>query len=464
MKYEINKLPNSEVEISVEISVEEMEPHIKRAAILISEENEIEGFRKGKAPYDIVKNRFGELVIYEKAADLAIRKTYPKLMEKLTTDGILNTLHPPIGKPEIAVTKLAPGNELRFKVKFAVLPEVTLPDYKEIARCAAGNKKEISVSDKEIREALNWICESRAALIAVDRAAQKRDGVEIDFQTRQGGVKIESSESQNHPLIIGRGKFLPGFEENLIGMKAGEEKSFTLVAPENWHEKSMAGKVFDFLVTMKSVQDRKVPEINDEFAKSLGNFSSLDALKTNIKEGLANEKRDKEKQRIRSLIIEETAKESKMDIPATLILSELEKMIDELKSGVEKMGMKWEDYLLHIKKNMEELKKEWREEAEKRVRIALCLREIAAMEKIAVSEEEVTERAHKFLEQYRSAEVAAENAIDPVRSQTPEASVVPQEAERTSNGVDTESLREYTKNVLTNEKVFEMLEHENTRT
>lgn len=435
MKYEINKLPNSEIEILVKVPLEEMEPHIKRAAILISEENEIEGFRKGKAPYDIVKNRFGELAIYEKAADLAVRKTYPELMEKLTTDGILNILHPPIGKPEIAVTKLAPGNELRFKVRFAVLPEVTMPDYKDIARRAVGNKKETSVSDKEIQDALNWICESRATLIAVNRAAQKGDGVEINFETRQRGVKIESGESQNHPFIIGRGKFLLGFEENLIGMKAGEEKSFTLVAPENWHEKSMAGKVFDFSVTMKSVQDRKVPEINDEFAKNLGNFSSLDALKTNIKEELIREKTDKEKQRLRFLMIEETAKESKMDIPDTLILSELGTMIDELKSGVEKMGMKWEDYLLHIKKNTEELKKEWREEAVKRVRIALCLREIATREKIAVSEEKVTEHAHKFLEQYRSTEGAAENAID------------------------TESLREYTKNVLTNEKVFEILEN-----
>lgn len=436
MKYEINKLPNSEVEISVGIPLEEMEPHIKCASILISEENEIEGFRKGKAPYGIVKNRFGELAIYERAADLAVRKTYPELIYgiKNQESGIKNSLTP-IGKPEIIITKLAPGNELQFKVKFAVLPEVTMPDYKDIARRIARDKKEIAVSNKEIQDALNWICESRATLIATNRAAQKGDGVEIDFETRQGGVKIESGKSQNHPLILGRGKFLPGFEENLIGMKTGEEKSFTLVAPENWHEKSMAGKVFDFSVTMKSVQERKIPEMNDEFAKNLGNFSSLDALETNIKEGLTHEKTDKEKQRMRYRVIEEIAKESKMDIPKTLISSELEKMIDELKSGVENMGMKWEDYLVHVKKNMEELKKEWRKEAEGRVRIALCLQEIVAMEKIAVSEEEVTERAHKFLEQYRSTKGTAENAIDP------------------------EALREYTKNVLTNEKVFESLEN-----
>lgn len=433
MDYKLNKLPHSEVEVEITLQFEEFEPQVKRAAQLISEEIEIEGFRKGKAPYEVVKQRVGEAAIYERAADLGVRKAWKEVFDRMVKSGEIPPKNPLIGHPEVSVTKLAPGNALEFKVKAALLPFVKLPDYRAIAKRVGEVKKETAVEEKEIEDALNWLQDSRTKLVTVDREAKKGDRVEVDFQISRGGVKIENGESKNHPLILGQGKFLPGFEEAVMGMKKGEKKEFTLEIPKDWHDASLAGKPFDFSVTMGLVQDRQMPEANDEFAKMLGNFESLDALKANIREGLATEKKDKENQRIKALVIEEIAKNAEIDVPEALVLSELEKMKQELESNITQVGMKWEDYLLHIKKSEEDLKKDWREDALRRVRAALCLRAIADQEHIEAPEEEVSEKAHQYLQRFGSIK-EAEKAIDP------------------------EALREYIRDVIRNERVFEVLE------
>lgn len=410
----------------------EFEPQLKKAAGFLSEENDIEGFRRGKAPYEIVKNRFGEMMIYERAAELAIRQNYIELLKKAAADAQKKEFVP-IGRPEITITKLAPGNDLEFKVKMVLLPEVELPDYKSIASKVLKQKKEIAVSEEEIQKTLDWIRESRAPLVTVGRAAQKGDIAEIDFEIKKDGLKVEGGESKNHPLTLGRGGFLPGFEDQITGMKSGEEKIFTLTVPESWHDKTLAGKKLEFKVLLKLVQEKIIPELNDESVKSLGNFSSVEDLKKNIRDGLTQEKEAREKQKIRSAIVEGIAAPLKTEIPEVLLTSELAKMLHELKNGIENMQMDWADYLLHIKKSEEDLKKEWRGEAEKRVKAALVLRAMAREEKIEPSEEEVKIAADQYLTRFEDAE-EARKSIDP------------------------DELKEYTKGVLRNEKVFEFLE------
>lgn len=435
MRHELVSLKNSEIEITVTIPFAEFEPHVKKAGAKVSEEVEIEGFRRGKAPYEKVKERVGEYKIYERAAEEAIRTTYPKILKEVLDElGKKNGRETvPLGRPEITITKLTLGNELEYKVRLAVLPEVKLPDYKAIAARVLKNKQSVQVSDAEVDKTVDWIRESRLQLVAVDRPAQKDDQIEVDFEVRHGGVKIEQGESRNHPIIIGKGKFIPGFEDRLVGMKAGDEKEFTLKAPDTWHEKSLAGKALDFKVMAKSVQERKLPELNDEFAQRLGNFLSVEDLKKSVREGISQEKEEKEKQRIQALVVDEIGTATTIEIPEVLKRSELQKMFAELKSGVEGMGMKWEDYLLHVKKTEKELVDEWGPEAERRVRAALVLREIANREKIDASKEEIEARANQFLRQFKSAEGAEKN-------------------------IDPGELYEYTKGVLRNEKVFEFLE------
>ena len=187
MDYSLTRLPNSELEIRVTLPFSEFEPHIKRAAVFISEKREFEGFRKGKAPYEIVKVRMGEDVIYEEAAEIAIRKTYPEILEEiLEKKRAAGEDFSPIGRPEITVTKIAPANELEYKVKLAILPKVDLPDYKKIAASVSKEKKGVEVTDEEIDKAIDWVRESRASVITVDRAAASGDLAEVDLEIRQG--------------------------------------------------------------------------------------------------------------------------------------------------------------------------------------------------------------------------------------------------------------------------------------
>ncbi len=439
MEYVLTPLPKSEIEIKVALPFSEFEPRVRRAAVLISEEIEIEGFRKGHAPYEVVKNRVGESAIYERAAELAARHTYPELIAQIRDEQSAKKKDfTPIGKPEITLTKLSPGNELCYTVRMTVLPAVNLPDYKSIARKILTTKETQAVSDEEVGAAIRWLRESRTQLITVDRPAQAGDRIEVDFETRAGGVKLAQGDSRRHPIILGQKKFIPGFEDHLIGMKAEEIKSFTLTAPEDWHDKKFAGKALDFTTTMKMVQERRMPELNGEFAKGMGDFATMEALQASVREGLLAEKIDKEKQRIRGLVVAEIAKDAEIELPTILIDAETGKMLEELKAGVAEMGMKWEDYLLHIGRAEENLRLDWREEAERRARIGLCLREIAAKERLQPSEEEIAERTNQTLQQFRTA-----NAESSARYGT---------------GVDPERLREYTKGVLRNEKVFDWLE------
>ena len=296
--------------------------------------------------------------------------------------------------------------------------EVKLGNYKGLKV----KKNKLEVKEEEIKKSLDYLQNSRAKIITVNRSCKKGDRVEIDFEIRQGGVKVENGTSKNHPLILGQGHFLPGFEEKLEGMKDNQEKEFSL-------------KNFDIKVKMNLVQERQLPKINDDWAKSLGNFDCLATLKKSIEQGLFQEKEIKEKQRIKIELIEKVAQDSKIQIPDVLVEQELERMLNEFKASITSMGLKFEDYLKQLKKTIEELKKDWQKQAEKRVEIALCLQAIADQENIQVSDEEVKEKINQDLKHYPNVEEVKKN-------------------------IDLDKLKDYTKAILRNEKVFELLEKE----
>lgn len=430
MKHEFKGLPHSQAEINVIVDFFEFEPLLKRAASLISEEVEIEGFRRGRAPYEIAVKKFGEIAIYERAANLAIEKFYREIMKQLMEE---KTDFTPIGRPEIIITKLAPKNDLEYKIKISFLPVFELPDYKSIAKKVIAGRKEAVVSSEEIEKTLNWIAGSRSTALSVERPIKSGDLVEVDFEVRKEGVLIEGGHSKNHPLVVGENRFVPGFEDAILGMLKDEEKSFDLKMPDDYHEKSLAGLTLNFKVKINLVQEKKTPELSDEFAKSLGKFSSLDELKKSVREGMLSEKEAKESERLRVEIADLIASRSDIDLPQILIDAELDKMAAELKQGIENMSVKWEEYLLQIKKTEEDLRKDWIDQARRRVKVALCLAAIAKFEKIQPSEEEITKEVDKFLFQYSSVKEAKKN-------------------------IDEGALFDYARNIVRNEKVFEFLE------
>ena len=427
MVTKLEKLPQSKIKIEVTIPVVDFEEYIDEAYKLLAREVKADGFRPGKAPRQVVKQRIDEGRALQEAADLALRDTYLKILDEHKLE--------PLGSPEIRVLKLAPGNEFIYEAELFVLPEITLADYKNISSkmLRQRSKDEIEVSEKELKDALHWLVNSRAKFVGVKRAAKKGDKLEIDFDVFQGGAPIENGRSQNHPLILGEGRFVPGFEEELEGMQEGEEKEFSLNFPDDYHEKSLAGKPAEFKVKIRSVLEKETPELNDAFAASLGQFKTLGELEKSVKRGLEQEKEAKAKEETRIAIISKIAEESRFETPDVLVEGELNKMVGEFKTEVAQMGLEFEKYLSGIKKSEDELKKEWRSKAEQRVKIGLVLRAIAEKEKIEPTEQEIEEEAGKILHSYGSAEQAGKN-------------------------IDSARLREYTRNAVINEKTFQFLE------
>ncbi|OGD49715.1 hypothetical protein A2608_01290 [Candidatus Azambacteria bacterium RIFOXYD1_FULL_44_10] len=230
---------------------------------------------------------------------------------------------------------------------------------------------------------------------------------------------------------MGEGKLIPGFEDELAGLKVGEEKDFSVQAPADYWEQNLRGKKIDFHVKVIKVRERKLLDLNDEFAKKLGHFENLENLKSSVNEGLLVEKQEKEKERRRAAIVEKVAVSSSMDLPELLVDEEIKKMVHELSHTVERNGLKLEDYLAHVKKSADDLHKEFRQEAEKRVRVALVMREVARCEQVKISDEELDSKTQEILR------------------------TVPPEDQKK---IDIADLKVYANGILRNQKVFEILE------
>jgi len=420
METKIKNLGKSQIELEIEVSVEVFDRFKERALAELAKSVRVDGFREGNVPLELVKDRVSEEKIVADAAKLAIEKSYLEAVKE-------NNLEP-ISQPEVQILKLAPGNPFCFKAVFFVLPQVTLPDYKKIS--AAIEKKKVSLEEKEIEQAVEWLKKSRAQLIEVSRRAEKGDFVEIEFSSPE----IKNNEEQKDAFILGEGHLVKGFEEEIIDLKAGEEKIFPINFPKDFPGKELAGKKIDFKVKMRAVKEMKLPEANDEFAKNLGQFKDLAALKENIRKGLLEEKETNENLARREKILDVIDKGTKMELPSILIEAEKERRLAELKHRVpEEVNVSFEEYLTNIKKTEKELLELLSEEAEKGTRRFLILRKVAKLEKIEVSDEEAEEEANKILARYPNLEKARKE-------------------------IDLERLKGYTEETLRNEKVFKFLE------
>lgn len=424
---DIKKLGNSEIEIELSIPWKEWEKYLVLAVEDISKNIKIEGFRPGKAPKDMIEKKVGKETILNEAAEKAIRKNYSRVVldEKLDV----------IGAPNVEILKLAEGSDLEYKIKTAVMPEVKMENWtdgvKKINK--KQQEKKVEVSKEETKKELEKLANSRVQLITVNREARKDDSVEIDFQVSLGGVPIENGTSKKHNLILGRGVFIPGFEENVIGMNSGDEKEFELEFPKDYHAKDLAGRKATFKVKLNIVQERKTPQIDDAFAVSLGNFKNLAELEKSIEDGIFKEKETQKKEENRSEIVEFLIGEMKVELPEILIHEELHRMIGEFEAQLSGMGMNVESYLEKMNKSREDLEKEWEGQAQKRIKSALVLEEVAKQKEIEIASEKIEEEMNKLLAQYKGVKDLEKN-------------------------MDMSRVYNYVKGMLTNEEVFQILE------
>jgi trigger factor len=432
MKFDIKKLPKAELELEIEVPEKEFDIFYKKAVLELGKDLEIEGFRKGKAPENIIIEKIGKEKILMEAAEMAIKENYKKV--------VLDNNIEAISQPEISIIKIpeitdsgptADQKKLVFKAKVVVLPEVKLPDYKKIA--AGKRRNKILVESGEVEESLKWLLKSRAKFSLKNSPAEAGDFVEIRYWSKEI-PEINRPEGQRDAFILKEGGLIPGFEDNLIGMKNNEEKEFSLDLPLDYIDKNLAGKKVLFKVKMDLVQKVEIPEANDEFVRSLGKFSSLDDLKKSIEEGINMEKERAESQRIRSEIIKDISEKTEVEIPEILIKKQQELLVHDFKHKIEDgLKISFEQYMEKIKKTEKEIIDSFYEEAKKRAKEFLVLREIGKQEKIEVKENEIKEEADKILRHYRNIN----------------------EAER---DFEVEKLKEYVKEIIRNEKIFAMLE------
>lgn len=411
------------VEISIELSSEELKPYLEKSAVKISETAKIEGFRPGKAPYNIIKEKFGEMAILQEAIDDIISKTY---YQAVVENKLIS-----IGQPKIDIEKMAPENPFSYKATVAVLPKVTLGDFSKIKL----KREEIKITEDKIDQVVEEIRKMRSSQEKVDRAAQSGDALKIDFDVYRDGVPIEHGKSQDYSITVGEGKFIPGFEDNLIGMKAGEEKEFKLKFPEEYFEKSLAGKPAEFKVKIKEVNEVKLPKLTDDFAKMVsgGKYDKIADMKAGIAENLKEEETAKQEQRLEIALLEEAVKVCEFEeLPEVLVHEEIHRMIHELEDSIAMKGLNFDDYLKSIGKTVEELEKGMEPQAELRAKTSILAREIYQQQKFEVTPDEVEKEV---------AEIASRYPANP--------DVVKQ--------LNSEMYKDYLKNSLGNKKVIEYL-------
>jgi len=424
----IKKLPKSRVEFESVVPLSEWKIFLRLAAEEISQEIKIAGFRPGKAPRNLVEQKVGKATVFNNAAEKAVSKNYLEYIKKEKIEAI--------GNPEIKVLNAEEEKDFRYKAVVSVMPEIILDEgyvksIKKINEEFA--KKIVEVGKEEVDLELEKLAKSRVKLITIRREARKNDSVEIDFNVFMDGVPIENGQSQKHPLIIGKGVFIPGFEDKIVGMKEGEEKEFELDFPSDYHQKNLAGKEATFKVKMNLVQERQVPEINDEFARSLGDFENLDALEKSIRLGIKEEMEMKNKEKRRTDFLEKIMENVKTELPEILVSQETERMLEEFSHQIQAMGMDLENYLKKIKKDKEELKKDWQPQAKKRVISSLAIEKIACDQEIKIPAKEIEAEMNKTLSLYKNVKNIKKN-------------------------IDMKKLYDYSQGVLENEAVFNYLE------
>ncbi|HFC77055.1 MAG TPA: trigger factor [Candidatus Moranbacteria bacterium] len=424
---EIKKLDKSMIEIKNAISWKEWQNFFDEVVANFSKEIKIEGFRAGKAPRKIVEQKAGKEAILNAVAEKAIQKYYPKTLKKEKIEAI--------GYPQVQILKLVEGEDLEYLITTAVMPEVKIKNWQK--KIKEINKKykerEIKVSKSDIEKELEKLANSRAKLVTVKRSAKNGDAVKVDFQVKKDNVPIEGGTAKDHSLILGKNVFIPGFEEKIVGMKEGEEKEFELVFPKEYHEKNLAGKPAKFEVKLKLVQERSVPKIDDTFATSLGKFENLKMLKSSIQKGLKREKEMKQKEEQRSEFAEKLSEEIDVLLPEILVHEELHKMLHEFEEQTQRMGVTVDQYLKQMGKTKEDLEKDWKPQAEKRIKSALAFGKIITEKELDISGENIEKEMNKTLQYYKN-------------------------EKNLEDKLDMKALYEHTKAILLNEELFKMLE------
>ena len=384
----VEKLEKSQVAVTVEVTAEEFEAAVQKAYLKMRNKISVPGFRPGKAPRKMIEKLYGEGVFYSDAVDAALPEAYTQAIGSSGLDVV--------GYPEVEIVDDQIGKDgFTFKATVAVYPEVKLGKYKGVS----APKEEVKVTADDVKERLEQMAERESRLVSVDRKVKKGDTAVIDFEGFDNGVAFEGGKGENHELEIGSGSFVPGFEDQLIGMKAGEEKDIDITFPENYAP-DLAGKQVVFHVKVNEVKEKQVPALDDEFAKDVSEFETLKELKDDIKAKIAAEREQSVKIAFENALLEKVAGDIEADIPDAMIDEQCRRFLEEFKQRLQAQGIPYDQYCKMT--NMDETKfmEDGKEPATRQVKMDLAIAAIIKAESLDVTDEEVEEKYKSMAEQY----------------------------------------------------------------
>ncbi len=385
MTFTITPVDSLNRTLTIELNKEDLNRYIKEAEDALGQDIHIDGFRKGKAPREELRKRLGEASIRESALQIAMERSVGQILAEQDLD---------IAEVGQLTIKENSADKFIYTVNIRTYPVVTLPDLTKVSV----ERQTTTIESKEIDDALELIRSARSTMAEKDGPATTGDRVEVDFEVKESGQLIDGGSSKNHPIVIGKNNFIPGFEEQLVGMKKGEHKDFSLIAPADFINKTIAGKKLDMSVTLQDIQSVTLPTLDDNFAQSAGKFKNLDELKASIKEGLLQEKKEKENDRVRMAAIDQIVKSSNYEVSDQMIDAQLEMMLKNFDQDLHRHDMELSLYLAKANKTQEDLRKEWREDARRQVATTIVLRALARQNNIEASEAEVNEALESFVQ------------------------------------------------------------------
>lgn len=384
------KLEGNQGVLTVEVDAETVNQGLNTAFQKVVKTINVPGFRKGKMPRPLFEQRFGVEALYQDAIDAILPEAYGNAIDETGIE--------PVDRPEIDVEQFEKGKPFIFTAKVTVKPDVTLGEYKGLEV----EKESEEVTAEDVENELKDLQKRHAELVVKeDGAVENDDTVVIDFEGFVNGEAFEGGQAENYSIVIGSGTFIPGFEEQLVGMKTGEQKEVEVSFPEEYHAEELAGQPATFKVTLHEIKSQELPELNDDFAKETDEeVETLEALKTKVQERLTEQKKNASEQKLRDDLVEKAVANAQTDVPDAMIDAEIDRMLQEFTQNLSMQGMNLDLYYQFSGQSEEDLRGQMKENAETRVRTSLTLEAIAEAENLEPTDEDVNAEVAKMSEQF----------------------------------------------------------------
>ena len=386
------KLEHSMVELEFSVSAEDFKAAVDKAAKREGKKYTVPGFRKGKAPRHLIEKMYGAEVFHYDA----INDLFPAGYEAAAKEANVE----PVSRPEADVVSSSLEEGVVLKVKVAVKPEITVKDYKGLKAVKTVQPVEESRVDGEIER----MRQRNARIISREGKAEKGDTAKFDFEGFVDGVAFEGGKAENYTLELGSGQFIPGFEDQMIGHEAGEEFDVNVTFPEEYHAKELAGKEAVFKIKLHEVETKELPELDDEFAKDVSEYDTLDELKASIRKGM-EEQADREAElNVENALVDQVIESMEGEIPQAMYDNRMDEMVNEYRYRLQQQGLQLEMYLQYLNQTMAQFRDSFKEQAEKQVKIRLALEAVAAAEGIVASDEDFDAEVKRIADQYKMEE------------------------------------------------------------